>query len=98
MLVVSRARWLSGRPLDAIAYAEQIQDYAEQMRLGLVRTLLDSHEEAVSLIAEVGRDAQLDPVLGFYAERLQAAARDQQPPRRRARWPSGASNASPSRR
>jgi LuxR family maltose regulon positive regulatory protein len=45
-------------------------------RLGLVRSLLDAHPKAMELISEVARNEQLDPVLAFYVERLQAA----QPP------------------
>lgn len=46
-------------------------------RLGLVRTLLDAHGDAPDLIRQAVDDVQDDPVLGFYAERLLAAARDQ---------------------
>jgi len=45
-------------------------------RLGLVRTLLDAHADSVALIDLASRNAGLDPVLHFYAERLLAAARD----------------------
>ncbi|MEM5313159.1 LuxR C-terminal-related transcriptional regulator [Paraburkholderia sp. JHI869] len=45
-------------------------------RLGLLRSLLDADASALDLIAEVAREAPLDPVLAFYVERLQAA----QPP------------------
>lgn len=45
-------------------------------QLGLVRTLLDAHEDAVPLIRDAARETGLDPVLVFYAERLDAAARD----------------------
>jgi LuxR family maltose regulon positive regulatory protein len=45
-------------------------------RLGLVRSLLDAHPKAMELISEVARNEQLDPVLAFYVERLQAV----QPP------------------
>ncbi|MDM0113988.1 LuxR C-terminal-related transcriptional regulator [Variovorax sp. J22R133] len=44
-------------------------------RLGLVRSLLDADPGVLELVAEVARDAQLDPVLGFYAERLGSAGR-----------------------
>ncbi|WP_137921010.1 LuxR C-terminal-related transcriptional regulator [Hydrogenophaga sp. 2FB] len=46
-------------------------------RLGLVRTLLDAHEDVPDLLRQAVEDVQDDPVLGFYAERLVAAARDQ---------------------
>ncbi|WP_228122024.1 LuxR C-terminal-related transcriptional regulator [Variovorax paradoxus] len=39
-------------------------------RLGLVRSLLDADPAVMTLVAEVAKDASLDPVLGFYAERL----------------------------
>ncbi len=42
-------------------------------RLGLVRSLLDAHPKAMELISEVAGNEQLDPVLTFYVERLQAA-------------------------
>ncbi|HSW20552.1 MAG TPA: LuxR C-terminal-related transcriptional regulator [Ramlibacter sp.] len=45
-------------------------------RLGLVRTLLDAHEDAVALIRDAAQAPELDAVLRFYAERLEAAARD----------------------
>jgi LuxR family transcriptional regulator, maltose regulon positive regulatory protein len=45
-------------------------------RLGLLRSLLDADATALDLIGEVAREGQLDPVLVFYVERLQAA----QPP------------------
>jgi len=44
--------------------------------LGLVRTLLDAHEQVPAMVGEAARDSTLDPVLSFYAERLVAAARD----------------------
>lgn len=44
-------------------------------RLGLIRSLLDAHDEAPELIREALRDDELDAVLRFYAERLDAAAR-----------------------
>jgi LuxR family maltose regulon positive regulatory protein len=46
-------------------------------RLGLLRSLLDADASGLDLIAEVAREAPLDPVLAFYVERLQAA----RPPR-----------------
>ncbi|VTU29499.1 Serine/threonine-protein kinase PknK [Variovorax sp. PBL-E5] len=46
-------------------------------RLGLVRTLLDAHEDVIPLIRDAGDEVRRDPVLGFYAERLEAAAREQ---------------------
>ncbi|WP_213957765.1 MULTISPECIES: LuxR C-terminal-related transcriptional regulator [unclassified Variovorax] len=44
-------------------------------RLGLVRSLLDADPGVLGLVAEVAKDARLDPVLGFYAERLGSAGR-----------------------
>ncbi|MEJ8821063.1 LuxR C-terminal-related transcriptional regulator [Variovorax humicola] len=44
-------------------------------RLGLVRSLLDADPGVLELVAEVAKDARLDPVLGFYAERLRSAGR-----------------------
>ncbi|MDM0072305.1 LuxR C-terminal-related transcriptional regulator [Variovorax sp. J31P207] len=44
-------------------------------RLGLVRSLLDADPSVPELVAEIARDASLDPVLVFYAERLVRAAR-----------------------
>ena len=44
-------------------------------RLGLVRTLLDAHEDAPRLIQEAADGLHDDPVLRFYAERLAFAAR-----------------------
>jgi LuxR family maltose regulon positive regulatory protein len=44
-------------------------------RLGLVRSLLDADPVVTELVADVLKDASLDPVLAFYAERLGAAAR-----------------------
>ncbi len=45
-------------------------------RLGLVRTMLDAHEDVPALLGHASRDEVPDPVLSFYAERLQAAARE----------------------
>lgn len=42
-------------------------------RLGLLRTLLDAHTEALELISDIASRETLDPVLAFYVERLQAA-------------------------
>lgn len=44
-------------------------------QLGLVRTLLDAHADAPGLIRESAADLADDYVLGFYAERLEAASR-----------------------
>ncbi|MDM0103451.1 LuxR C-terminal-related transcriptional regulator [Variovorax sp. J22R24] len=44
-------------------------------RLGLVRSLLDADPSVLDLVAEIAKDASLDPVLAFYAERLGRAAR-----------------------
>lgn len=44
-------------------------------RLGLLRSLLDAHEEAVVLAQEAARAPGQDPLLVFYAERLVAASR-----------------------
>lgn len=44
-------------------------------RLGLVRSLLDADPVVMELVADVARDASLDPVLAFYAERLASAGR-----------------------
>ncbi|MDM0103442.1 LuxR C-terminal-related transcriptional regulator [Variovorax sp. J22R24] len=41
-------------------------------RLGLLRSLLDADPMAPQLIGELARTEQLDPVLAFYVERLQA--------------------------
>lgn len=47
--------------------------------LGLVRTMLDAHEDVLPMLREARQDARLDPILGFYAERLEAAALDVAP-------------------
>ncbi len=39
-------------------------------RLGLVRSLLDVSPQVPTMMADVARDPSLDPVLGFYAQRL----------------------------
>ena len=39
-------------------------------RLGLVRSLVDADPVVMELVADVVKDASLDPVLAFYAERL----------------------------
>jgi LuxR family maltose regulon positive regulatory protein len=43
-------------------------------RLGLVRSLLDADPAVPVLVAEIAKDASLDPVLVFYAERLGRSA------------------------
>jgi LuxR family maltose regulon positive regulatory protein len=45
-------------------------------RLGLVRSLLDAHEDALPMVREAIADQTLDQVLLFYAERLEAAGRE----------------------
>lgn len=42
-------------------------------RLGLLRRMLDAEPSAMDLVADVAKRETLDPVLAFYAERLQAA-------------------------
>ena len=42
-------------------------------RFGLLRSLLDAHPDALKLISEIANKEELDPVLAFYVERLQAA-------------------------
>jgi len=44
-------------------------------RLGLMQTLLSAHDNALALIRTVATEPQLDPVLVFYAERIEALAR-----------------------
>jgi LuxR family maltose regulon positive regulatory protein len=43
-------------------------------RLGLVRSLLDADQSALSLIRNSATDERLDPLLTFYVERLSQAA------------------------
>ena len=47
-------------------------------RLGLVRSLLDADPDALALIETVGVEPGLDPLLAFYAQRIQASARQSQ--------------------
>ncbi|MOA04645.1 putative HTH-type transcriptional regulator [compost metagenome] len=42
-------------------------------RFGLLRSLLDAHPDGLALISAVASREDLDPVLAFYVERLQAA-------------------------
>ncbi|MCY1226212.1 HTH-type transcriptional regulator MalT [compost metagenome] len=44
-------------------------------RLGLVRSLLDADPAVMELVEEVAKEPSLDPVLRFYAERLESARR-----------------------
>lgn len=44
-------------------------------RLGLIRTMLDAHPDALALAAEATENDASDQVLTFYVERLQASAR-----------------------
>jgi LuxR family maltose regulon positive regulatory protein len=46
-------------------------------RLGLLQTLLGAHDNALPLIRAVAAERHLDPVLVFYAERVEALARSQ---------------------
>lgn len=64
-----------GRPDQANSHVHEALRLGH--RLGLVRTLLDAHVDAPTLIREAADGIRADPVLGFYAERLEAAARDQ---------------------
>ncbi|MNX45834.1 Serine/threonine-protein kinase PknK [compost metagenome] len=47
-------------------------------RLGLVRSLLDADPDALALIEAVGAEPGMDPLLAFYAQRIQASARQSQ--------------------
>ncbi|PBI95793.1 Serine/threonine-protein kinase PknK [Variovorax boronicumulans] len=44
-------------------------------RLGLVRSLLDADPDALALIEAAGAEPGMDPLLAFYAQRIQASAR-----------------------
>lgn len=46
-------------------------------RLGLMQTLLSAHDNALQLVRTAAAEPQLDPVLVFYAERIEALARSQ---------------------
>jgi LuxR family maltose regulon positive regulatory protein len=50
-------------------------------RLGLMQTLLGAHDSALPLIQAARAVPNLDPVLAFYAERIEALARPPRPPR-----------------
>ena len=64
-------------------------------RLGLVRGLLDTGPQVLALIRELARDPSLDPVLGFYVERLLAAAGPPAPDTTSAGAPDAARTAGP---
>jgi LuxR family maltose regulon positive regulatory protein len=68
------------RGIKDAAHNKVLEALRRGQRLGLVRSLLDAHPKALELISEVAREEELDPVLAFYVERLQAA----QPPARTA--------------
>lgn len=66
-----------GHPVEA---DEQVREALRLGQpLGLLRTLLDAHHEVPTLIREALSDEGLDPVLRFYAERLNAAHRSPTP-------------------
>ncbi|MET3177063.1 UNVERIFIED_ORG: LuxR family maltose regulon positive regulatory protein [Variovorax guangxiensis] len=46
-------------------------------RLGLLQTLLGAHPNALQLIRTAGATPRLDPVLGFFIERIEALAQSQ---------------------
>jgi LuxR family maltose regulon positive regulatory protein len=46
-------------------------------RLGLLQTLLGAHDNALPLIRTAASIPNLDPVLGFFIERIEAQARSQ---------------------
>jgi len=60
-----------GRPAQALPNV--VNALGAGHRLGLLRRLLDAVMAPLALIDEVVRHAPLDPVLGFYVERLRAA-------------------------
>ncbi|SOZ64611.1 Transcriptional regulator, LuxR-family [Cupriavidus taiwanensis] len=67
---------LARRHLDDLPAARQHVHAALRLghRLGLVRTLLDACTELPQALGTLAQDAALDPVLAFYASRLQAEA------------------------
>lgn len=60
-----------GRP--AAARANVVEALSLGHRFGLLRRLLDADPSVLDLVDEAARQAPLDPVLGFYVERLRAA-------------------------
>ncbi|AWY38453.1 helix-turn-helix transcriptional regulator [Pseudomonas putida] len=57
-----------------IARAKVMEALRRGQRLGMLRSLLDAHPDALDLICDItGKEENLDPVLAFYVERLQAA-------------------------
>lgn len=54
---------------------ERVSDALQRgHRLGLVRSMLDAHEEVPQLIRDYLHEPHGDPILRFYAEQLDAAA------------------------
>lgn len=63
------------RGQEALARTKVLDALRRGQRFGLMRCLLDAHPSALDLINEVAQE-QLDPLLTFYVERLQAARPD----------------------
>jgi LuxR family maltose regulon positive regulatory protein len=72
-LLLQSARVDLQRGRAAAADAKVLDALRRGHRLGLLRTLLDADAKARELIGDSARRLTLDPVLAFYAERLQAS-------------------------
>ncbi|MDD2046660.1 LuxR C-terminal-related transcriptional regulator [Pseudomonas putida] len=72
-LLVLSAVIESERGNHARARDKVIEALRRGQRFGLLRSLLDAHDNALALICRVASEEDLDPVLTFYVERLQAA-------------------------
>ncbi|CAG2160096.1 LuxR C-terminal-related transcriptional regulator [Cupriavidus numazuensis] len=60
----------TGRGDAGAARAHLVEALRLGHRLGLVRSLLDVSPQVEAMMADLSRDPSLDPVLGFYAQRL----------------------------
>lgn len=67
------------RGLRDSAYTKLLAALRGGQRHGQLRSLLDNHDGALELIAELLRERAVDPVLTFYIERLQEAGQALQP-------------------
>ncbi|WP_160105566.1 LuxR C-terminal-related transcriptional regulator [Pseudomonas izuensis] len=73
-LMVLSAVIESRRDHPEIARARVMEALRRGQRFGMLRSLIDAHPDALDLISDIAaKEENLDPVLAFYVERLQAA-------------------------
>jgi LuxR family maltose regulon positive regulatory protein len=72
-LLVLSAVIESQRGNHELARSKIIEALRRGQRFGLLRSLIDAHQDGLKLITTIANGETLDPLLAFYVERLQAA-------------------------